>query len=72
LVSQTPRFAATIATQEQQANEIAELRKKSALFVSRWYEIQVLGLGRCWAEWEGKLKDAERAVRRAEIQSEVD
>jgi hypothetical protein len=70
LVAQQSRFAAIQATQDAQAREIAELRKRSAVLVSRWYEVQVLGVGRCWAEWERRFREVERGVRRVEVGQE--
>lgn len=26
-----------------------------------------MGVGECWAEWEGRLEDVEREVRRREV-----
>ncbi|KIW04712.1 uncharacterized protein PV09_04445 [Verruconis gallopava] len=72
LVSQAPRFAGIMAVQDQQARDIAELRIRSALLVARWYEVQILGLGRCWADWEERMRGIERGVGRAESRSEAD
>ena len=71
-MAQEPRFAAITARQEQQGREIAELRKRSAVLVGRWYEGQVVGVGRCWADWEGRVREVERGVRRVEVGREVE
>lgn len=34
--------------------------------VQRWYELGILGQGECWAEWEGRMEECEKKVRRAE------
>ncbi|KAF2454159.1 hypothetical protein BDY21DRAFT_374372 [Lineolata rhizophorae] len=70
LASQQPRLAAAADRQLQQSKEISDLRKRSALAVMRWHEVMVLGQGRCWAEWDGRLKAAEREVRREEVRRE--
>jgi hypothetical protein len=35
--------------------------------LQRWYEVGLVGSGECWAEWEGRLEDVEREVRRREV-----
>ena len=40
---------------------------RSARALQRWYEVGVVGSGECWAEWEGRLGDVEREVRRVEV-----
>ena len=52
--------------QRSQAQEMAELRAKSAVLMEKWYEVNVLGMGECWAEWEGRMEEAEKRVRRRE------
>lgn len=53
--------------QDEQAREISELRVRTARVLQRWYEVGVVGSGECWAEWEGRLEDVEREVRRREV-----
>lgn len=53
--------------QEEQARDVAALRVRTARVLKRWYEVGVVGSGECWAEWEGRLEDVEREVRRAEV-----
>ena len=52
--------------QAAQADEIAELRARSAVVVKRWMEVGVVGGGEVWGEWEGRVEGVERAVRRVE------
>jgi len=52
--------------QEAHAKEMAELRARSAVAVQRWYELGVLGEGECWTEWEGRIINVEKTVRREE------
>jgi hypothetical protein len=39
---------------------------RSARLVERWLGLQV-GMGESWAEWEGRMNEAERDMRRAEV-----
>lgn len=55
--------------QESQGRELAELRFRSASAIRRWYELNVLGASECWTEWEGRMSNVEKRVRRAEGQS---
>ncbi|KAF1988868.1 hypothetical protein K402DRAFT_328186 [Aulographum hederae CBS 113979] len=70
LAALQPRMAAIQERQTEQALEISELRKKSAALLLRWHEVTVLGQGRCWAEWDSRLKQVERTVRREEVKLE--
>jgi hypothetical protein len=53
--------------QESQAQEMAGLRSRSASVIQQWYELGVLGGGECWTEWEGRVANAEKVVRREEM-----
>ena len=46
--------------------EVAELRLRSAAVLQRVYELGVLGGGECWTEWDGRMGDVEKGVRREE------
>lgn len=59
-----PRIDKAAARQQQQANELAELRSRSAAAVERWYESGILGMAERWAEWEERMRDVEIVVRR--------
>jgi hypothetical protein len=61
-----PRIEKAAARQQQQANELADLRSRSAAAVERWYESGVLGMAERWAEWEERMRDVEIVVRRLE------
>ena len=52
--------------QETQGKELAELRLRSASAIQRWYELSVLDASECWTEWEGRLSNVEKRVRREE------
>ncbi|KAF2104471.1 nuclear distribution protein RO10 [Rhizodiscina lignyota] len=70
MIASLPRMAAIHERQSEQEKEISELRKRSALLLLKWHELFVLGQGRCWAEWDGRLKKAEIKVRREEVRKE--
>jgi len=65
-----PRIAEAEERHLKQALEIAYLRRKSGMVVSRWKHIFLLGQGRCWVEWHERLMKAERTVRRIEVKHE--
>lgn len=67
LIELQPQLDRLAQTQAEQAAAISELRVRTARVLERWYEIGVLGSGECWAEWEGRLEDVEREVRRREV-----
>lgn len=69
LMALHPRMAQLELLQESQAKEMAELRSRSATMIQRWYEFGVLGGGECWTEWEGRVANVEKAVRRKEHQA---
>ena len=47
--------------------DIASLRYQTALLLQRWYEICVLCHGECWTEWEERLLNVEKRLRRQEM-----
>ena len=46
------------------------LVKRSGILLLRWYDGSVLGVGRCWVNWEARLREGEKVVRRAEVRRE--
>jgi hypothetical protein len=66
LVALQPRIAELGQRQFEQAMEISDLRKRSGTAILRWHEVFILGQGRCWADWDTRLREAERDVRREE------
>ena len=66
LIALKPRIARVELLQESQGKELAELRSRSASAIQRWYELSVLGGNECWTEWEGRLSDVEKRLRREE------
>ena len=71
LVDLGPRIEQARIVQEKQMREVNELRARSAKLVERWVGLQV-GIGECWADWEGRMTEAERELRRVEITRERD
>lgn len=67
LIELQPRMDRLARTQAEQAAVISDLRVRTARVLQRWYEIGLVGSGECWAEWEGRLEDVEREVRRREV-----
>lgn len=70
LIELQPKIDQLAQTQTQQAVAISELRVRSARVLQRWYEVGLVGSGEAWAEWEGRLEDVEREVRRCEVVKE--
>ncbi|KAL8653872.1 MAG: hypothetical protein Q9210_001846 [Variospora velana] len=66
LIALRPRLAQLARLQGRQAQEMADLRARSAKVVQRWYELGVLAQGERWAEWEGRMEECEKSVRRLE------
>ncbi|RAL14270.1 uncharacterized protein BO97DRAFT_341019 [Aspergillus homomorphus CBS 101889] len=67
LIQLQPRLDQLSRIQDEQARQISELRVRSAKALQRWYEVALVSGGECWAEWEGRLEDVEREVRREEV-----
>ncbi|KAK4692953.1 hypothetical protein P7C71_g4348, partial [Lecanoromycetidae sp. Uapishka_2] len=72
LISLQPRLAKLELLQDAQAQEMTELRARSASAIQRWYELGVLGESECWTEWEGRVIDVEKKVRRQEVHQAQD
>lgn len=66
LIALRPRILKAKRIQREQSEEIKELRARSAILIEKWYELNVLGMGECWADWESRLEEAEKRVRRKE------
>jgi hypothetical protein len=66
LIALHPRLAKAELVQKAQAQEMADLRLRTAAVMQRWYEIGILGQGECWSEWEGRLMEVEKTTRREE------
>ena len=66
LIGLQPRLDDVGRRQDEQAKSISELRGRTAAVLERWYAVGVVGVGECWAEWEGRLDETEREVHRRE------
>jgi hypothetical protein len=62
-----PQIDRAAQKQYEQAMDMSELRKRSGAAVLKWHEVFVLGQGRCWVEWDERLRCAEREIRRVEV-----
>lgn len=55
------------AAQQAQENELSELRERTAKLLARWHQDSVLASGERLANWEERLLDVERVIRRREV-----
>lgn len=72
MITLGPRIAQAAERQIEQSEQISELRKRSGALVLRWHEGMVLGQGRCWADWDERVRECEKYVRRQEVRREGD
>lgn len=68
LVALDPRLHRLLRRQEEQQDAIANLRHQSLALLARWYDTGIIAMDDCWTEWEARLMDQERHVRRAEAE----
>ena len=70
MAAMLPELASILAVHEAQEKEITGLQQRSVRLLAKWYSDSVLeGNGR-WADWEDRLLDVERIVRRREVARE--
>lgn len=50
--------------QDLHYREIATLKQRSAAVIQRWYSIDIVNSGECWAEWESRVEHAERTIHK--------
>ena len=72
LIDLQPRIAHLELLQAEHEKELAELKGRSAAILQRWYAIDILGVGDCWAEVEGRVTAVEQTIRRADLAREKD
>jgi hypothetical protein len=72
LIALGDRMKAIEATQLAQAAEMADLRRRSEKVVRAWYESGVLDNSALMADLESRVELAERQVRRAEKELELE
>jgi hypothetical protein len=63
-LSLAPRIKAVQERQTELSKEVSDLRTRSAQVVVRWQEVFVVGQGRCWVDWESRVRKVERDVGR--------
>ncbi|KAI4932370.1 uncharacterized protein J4E92_004272 [Alternaria infectoria] len=61
-----PRIAEAEERQLQQALKISELRKRNGLLNQRYQQVMLLGAGRCWVDYDERLRKALRTLVREE------
>ncbi|RMY65267.1 hypothetical protein D0862_15283 [Hortaea werneckii] len=66
LIDLQPRINKLQTKQHEQAQELADLRSRSALAVENWYTGGVMAMGERWADWEERVREVEILVRRRE------
>ncbi|KAI7311148.1 hypothetical protein KC340_g10266 [Hortaea werneckii] len=66
LIDLQPRITQLQTKQHDQAQELADLRSRSAQAVEKWYTGGVLDMGERWADWEERVREVEILVRRRE------
>ena len=66
LIQLLPRLQRLAHRQDTQQESIAQLRHQSLALLARWYDSAIIGMDDCWTEWESRLMDQEKLVRRAE------
>lgn len=67
LVNLQPRIDRLHALQDEHGLEFLRLQRRSTAVLERWYTVSILGSGECWAEWDSRIAQAERKIRRAEV-----
>ncbi|KAH0273151.1 hypothetical protein KCU71_g18447, partial [Aureobasidium melanogenum] len=72
LIHLLPRLQRAAHRQENQQQSIAQLRHQSLALLARWYDSAIIGMDDCWTEWEARLMDQEKLVRRAEADKRQD
>jgi hypothetical protein len=65
LIDAAIKAARVEVLQETQSRELADLKRRSAAVLQRWYSVDILQVGECWADLEGRVEAVEQAVRRA-------
>ena len=67
ILSIKPRLDRAESVQDSLAADVSQLRLRSILLLQRWVKVGVQAAGHCWADWEERLLEVERTVRRAEV-----
>lgn len=70
LMNLLPRLEALTATSIAQADAVTELVRASASVVARWHQIGIVSSSECFAEWEARLMQLEKRLRRQRVELE--
>jgi hypothetical protein len=62
-----PSIATLEILQDSQMLEIVNLKQRSAAVLRRWYSVDIVKAGECWADVEGRVELAEQRLRRAAL-----
>jgi hypothetical protein len=64
LIALVPRINRAEMVQQTQAREIAELRRRSAALLERWYLLGIEGVNECFAEWDERTLEVDKLLSR--------
>jgi len=64
LIALFPRINRAEVVQQTQAREIAELRRRSAALLERWYLLGIEGVNECFAEWDERTLEVDKLLSR--------
>ncbi|PUU78847.1 hypothetical protein B9Z19DRAFT_1083131 [Tuber borchii] len=64
LIALIPRINRAEVVQQTQAREIAELRRRSAALLERWYLLGIEGVNECFAEWDERTLEVDKLLSR--------
>lgn len=66
LIASRPEVEQLARRNEQLVQEVAGLRERTARLLERLVAVAWVGMGEVWGEWEERVRECERGVRRAE------
>lgn len=72
LIDLQPRVANVGALQAVHDSEIAELRRRSAAVIQKWYNMDILQAGDNWAGLVGRVEQVEQHTRRIALAKRMD
>lgn len=64
LISLVPRINRAEVIQQAQARETADLRKRSAALLERWYLLGIESVNECFAEWDERALEVDKILSR--------
>lgn len=69
LISLKPKLDELGRKEERIQDEVRNLRERSARCLEWWVNIGVVGMGDVWEDWEGRIADVERNLKRWETRA---